>query len=118
MVATSCGQLAIPLDVWNLHYYIGLFTGVSDPAMSNKSREVSMKYDLKWELPTVMDKVFKKSQSIKEVIVINGKAVDAQMTTCAEYVNQRWKLAIPLLDALDVSKRGVQGFGKSPLRCQ
>ncbi|MCJ1380521.1 hypothetical protein MMC17_003629 [Xylographa soralifera] len=52
----------------------------------------------------------RKTRASKEIIVINGKAINAQITTCAEYVAQRWKLAFPLLDALDAAKKGVQKF--------
>ena len=104
-------QLAIPLDVHDLHYFVDLFTNVSKSATGKEQGKVVVNYDLNWELPTVLSKGFQGNYSAKEIVVINGQVIDAQITKSAQYVSQQWKLAMPLLDALDAAAtKGVKKF--------
>lgn len=108
-----------------------LIAGTTSPALNSHGLERTVTYDITWELATVLKKVWGrveegdmvsgaaltpdglKNKSIKEMLVINGCAETAQVTTCEEYVKEHWKSALPLLDALDMSAWGAKPLGES-----
>ena len=114
-VIKSCIDFAVRPEVRQVHEFVRMITSVASPAAHKGRRGIHVNYDVNWELQTVLERVFGKGQSIKEVAVISGEAANAQMTTCAEYVTQQWRLALPLLDVLDESNWGAENKGKTPI---
>jgi len=102
-------SLAISPRVEDVGIFVDILANISKSA---ESEIVTVNYDIHWELQKVLQSEFNQTKSIKEVLVICGNAIDAQATTCAEYTNENWKLALPLLEALDQSNWGVSKSSK------
>ncbi|MCJ1246908.1 hypothetical protein MMC30_004119 [Trapelia coarctata] len=125
VVEASIG-LALSLPGDEAQKLIRLIIRTISPAANIHELIWTVTYNITWELATVLEKVWSEkrgfseegdpgpgppekpsgldSKSIKEVLVINGNAFNAQVTTCEEYISEHWKSALPLLDALDKSE--------------
>jgi len=112
LIIDLCITFSVSPPTSQVSGFVKMITDISSTETCNR---VVVGYAISWELKTVLSRVFKEGQSIKEVVVLSGEAGDAQATTCKEYVTQNWKHALPLLDILDESRWGADSTGSCPL---
>lgn len=74
----------------------------------------TVKYSVTWELPKVLDSTFQQGQDLSEVAAINGEADDAEVVTCRDYIDSRWKQGACFLNLLNSTAWGHQKSRSSP----
>lgn len=112
LIIDLCITFSVSPPTSQVSGFVKMITDISSTETCNR---VVVGYAISWELETVLSRVFKEGQSVKEVLVLSGEAGDAQATTCKEYVTQNWKYALPLQDILDESRWGADSTGSCPL---
>lgn len=57
---------------------------------------------MEWEVPAFLESQFPKGQRLREIMTFTGGAINAQASSCRDYISTTWpEIGSFLLDALE-----------------